>query len=176
MPLKPVSTPKSCMHYQGLLYRALNPIWAREPLSGEGARRFGGRFNPKGVPALYTSLSIQTAIREANQIGTLQPTTLVSYQCDLTLIFDATDSRFLSEYGFTLEQLAADNWRLEMKKFGMAPTQRLAEHFLADGFIGMRVRSFAKGTSEDDHNMVLWKWGDTLPTRISVVDDEGRLR
>ena len=29
------------MRYAGLLYRALNPVYAREPLSGEGARRYG---------------------------------------------------------------------------------------------------------------------------------------
>ena len=78
------------MRYQGLVYRALTPVWAREPLSGEGARRHGGRFNPKGVPALYTALSIMSAIREANQIGTLQPTKLVAYRADLDPVFDAT--------------------------------------------------------------------------------------
>ena len=41
--------------YGGKLYRSLNPVFAREPLSGEGARRHGGRFNPKGTPALYCS-------------------------------------------------------------------------------------------------------------------------
>ena len=51
------------MRYQGMLYRALNPIHAREPLSGRGAELYGGRFNPKGLPALYTSLSIMTALR-----------------------------------------------------------------------------------------------------------------
>jgi RES domain-containing protein len=56
--------------YAGLLYRALNPIRASDPLSGEGARLHGGRFNAKGRPALYTSLSVMTAVRESNQIGT----------------------------------------------------------------------------------------------------------
>ena len=116
------------MHYRGLLYRALNPIWAREPLSGEGARRFGGRFNPKGTPALYTALSIMTAIREANQIGTLQPTTLVAYQANLEPIFDATDAKALHGYGLGPDELAADDWRVQMRADGKAPTQLLAEH------------------------------------------------
>ena len=42
------------MHYRGILYRALNPIRARELLSGEGARLHGRRFNAKGVPAHNT--------------------------------------------------------------------------------------------------------------------------
>ena len=32
--------PDQGMRYQGLLYRALNPIYARTPLSGEGARKY----------------------------------------------------------------------------------------------------------------------------------------
>ena len=55
--------------YRGPLYRALNPVYAREPLSGRGAELYGGRFNAKGTPALYTSLDPATALREANQVG-----------------------------------------------------------------------------------------------------------
>ncbi|MEM9765192.1 MAG: RES family NAD+ phosphorylase, partial [Pseudomonadota bacterium] len=69
--------------HRGLLYRALNPVYAGEPLSGRGAALHGGRFNARGTPALYLSLSPATALREANQVGTLQPTTLVAYEAAL---------------------------------------------------------------------------------------------
>jgi len=163
------------MHYRGLLYRALNPIRAREPLSGEGARLYGGRFNAKGVPALYTSMSVMTAIREANQIGTLQPTTLVSYEADFTPVFDATDADALAEYDMTPADLAAEDWRLQMRAHGKAPTQILAEKLIADGYAGLRVPSFAKGASGEDLNTVLWVWGSTLPAKLVLIDDEGRL-
>ena len=71
------------MIYRGPLFRAPDPIFAREPLSGCGAQLYGGRFNPKGVPALYTSLTIMTALREAHQAGNLQPTTLVASEADI---------------------------------------------------------------------------------------------
>ena len=163
------------MHYRGLLYRALNPIRAREPLSGEGARLHGGRFNPKGIPALYTAISVMTAIRETNQIGTLQPTTLVSYDADITPIFDATDAEALGDYGVTLAEIAADDWRVRMLADGKAPTQVLAEKLIADGYAGMQVQSFAKGAAAGDLNIVLWKWGRALPARLVLNDDEGRL-
>ena len=164
------------MHFKGLLYRALNPIRAREPLSGEGARLHGGRFNARDVPALYTALSLMTAIREANQIGTLQPTTLVSYEADITPVFDATDADALGAYNMTPADLAAEDWRLLMRAHGKAPTQILAERLIADGFAGLRVPSFAKGATGEDLNMVLWVWGSTLPTKLVLIDDEGRLR
>jgi RES domain-containing protein len=163
------------MRYQGFLYRALNPIRAREPMSGEGARLHGGRFNPKGIPALYTALSVMTAIREANQIGTLQPTTLVSYEADITPIFDATDANALSSHGMTPADLAANDWRIRMGTDGKAPTQILAQRLIAAGYAGMRVRSFAAGASAEDLNMVLWVWGSALPAKLMLIDDEGRL-
>jgi RES domain-containing protein len=163
------------MRYIGLLYRALNPVWARQPYSGEGARRFGGRFNPKGVQALYTSLSVMTAIRESNQIGTLQPTTLVSYDADIAPIFDAGEARVLARYDMTPEDLSAEDWRLRMQAEGKAPTQIFAERLIAAGYAGLKVRSFARGAGEQDMNLVLWTWSEELPTRLVLNDDEERL-
>jgi RES domain-containing protein len=33
-------------------------------LAGEGARLYGGRYNPPGIPAVYTSQSIALAVLE----------------------------------------------------------------------------------------------------------------
>lgn len=162
------------MRYRGLLYRALHPVRARQPLSGEGARLHGGRFNPKGVPALYTSLSVMTAVREANQVGALQPTTLVSYGADLAPVFDAADPDALARYGMSPAMLAADDWRIAMRQ-GKAPSQVFAERLIADGYAGLRVRSFARGADAADINMVLWVWGPDLPTRLVLNDEAGRL-
>lgn len=92
------------LHDHGQLYRALKPIYAREPLSGRGAELYGGRFNRKGMPALYTSLSIITALWEANQIGNLQPTTLVSYNADFERVFDTRDECALFVHRWTQQR------------------------------------------------------------------------
>lgn len=161
--------------YRGKLYRALNPIHAREPLSGRGAALYGGRFNPKGTPALYASLSPITALREANQVGNLQPTTLVAYDAEIEAIFDARDPVALAGEGMDPVTLAAPTWRDEMKAIGEARTQSFARNLIAAGFQGLLVRSFAAGMGEDDLNLVLWRWGDVAPARLVLIDDEGRL-
>lgn len=163
------------MRYQGSLYRALNPIYAREPLSGRGAELYGGRFNPKGVPALYTSLSVLTAIREANQVGSLQPTTLVSYDADIEQVFDTGDDGALRARGMDAAALADDSWRDQMKRLGEARTQTFARELIADGYHALLVRSFAPGARDQDLNLVLWHWTDRPPSRVTLVDDEGRL-
>jgi RES domain-containing protein len=161
--------------YSGKLYRALNPIYAREPLSGEGARHYGGRFNPKGMPALSCSLSIMTAVRETNQVGTLQPTALVAYEAELGNIFDATDEAALRDEGMDTAAVAASTWRDEMRATGEARTQIFARSLIARGYSALLVRSFAPGASWRDLNLVLWRWGDALPARLTLIDDEGRL-
>lgn len=163
------------MRYRGPLYRALNPVYAREPLSGKGAELYGGRFNAKGVPALYASLAVITALREVNQVGSLQPTTLVSYDADIENIFDTRDDAALKAEGVDHALLADPAWRDRMKKQGMAPTQRFAQNLMQKGFHGLLVRSFAPGSTAEDINLVLWTWGEEPPARITLIDDENRL-
>ncbi len=161
--------------YSGKLYRALNPIYAGEPLSGEGARRYGGRFNPKGMPALYCSLSIMPAVREANQVGTLQPTTLVAYEAEIENVFDGTDEAALRDEGMDPAALVASTWRDEMRANGEARTQTFSRSLIAKGYSALLVHSFAPGASGQDLNLVLWRWGNAAPARLTLIDDEGRL-
>lgn len=161
--------------YHGKLYRALNPVYAREPLSGRGAALYGGRFNPKGQPTLYSALSVMTALREANQVGNLQPTTLVSYDADIDGIFDCRDETALETQCMTAGTLADHTWRDQMNTVGEAKTQAFAKRLIAAGCNGLLVRSFAPGATEDDLNLVLWNWGDQAPSRLILIDDENRL-
>ncbi|MDX7952127.1 RES domain-containing protein [Lichenihabitans sp. Uapishka_5] len=163
------------MRYNGLLYRALNPVFACSPLSGLGAQLYGGRFNAKGTPALYASLSIMTAIREANQVGSLQPTTLVSYEAEIDPVFDGRNEAALHAEGMDTSALADPTWRDTMKVHGVAPTQAFAARLGTRGFHGLLVRSFALGANGADLNLVLWRWGGAAPARLVLIDDEKRL-
>lgn len=164
------------MLFSGKLYRALNPVYASEPLSGRGAQLYGGRFNPKGVPALYASLSVMTALREANQVGNLQSTTLVSYDAEIDGVFDCRDRQALQAEGMDAAGLADGTWRDQMKATGEARSQAFARRLIAGGYRGLLVRSFAPGANETDLNLVLWVWSDAAPARLTLIDDEGRLQ
>ena len=167
------------MRYLGKLYRALNPVHARQPLngrtSGRGAALHGGRFNPKGMAALYCSLSVTTAIREANQVGDLQPTTLVCYDTEIESVFDSRDDAALRDFGMDAAALADPAWRDRMRADGKSPTQAFALALVAAGFQGLLVRSFAAAATVDDLNLVLWHWGDAAPSRLVLIEQDGRL-
>ena len=164
------------MRFRGLVYRAHNPHWSWTPLSGDGARRHGGRFNRRGIPALYTSLDPLTAIREAQPLGRpMQPLTLCAYEVDAEPVFDTLDKAQRRTLGVSDSDLACPAWEAEMLVGSVPASQALADRLVAAGYAGMRVRSFAVGTSACDLNLVMWAWGTDRPVRAVLIDDEGRL-
>ena len=161
--------------YRGILYRALNPVFAREPLSGRGAALYGGRFNKKGTEAIYTALSPETAIREANRVGHLQPTLLLAYDADIPRIFDTRDADALATRSMTPDGLADPDWRRKMLDGERAPTQEFAAELAEEGHAGLLVRSFAPGAAAGGLNLVLWRWNVAESDRLTLIDDEKRL-
>ena len=138
------------MDDQGKLYRALDPIYAREPLSGRGAEINGDRFKPKGTAALYLATSFQTAIREAKQVGDLQPTTIVSYEANIEGILDGRDPAKLEKFGMSLSGLSDPTWRDQMKASRNAHTRIFTETLMSCELNGVLVPIFAWCAPDSD--------------------------
>jgi len=67
------------------IWRICKARFAGEAFSGEGARRFGGRWNSRGVPMVYCSSSLALAVIElfVHLEPNLQPDDLVSIEARL---------------------------------------------------------------------------------------------
>ncbi|MEE4210542.1 MAG: RES domain-containing protein, partial [Parvularcula sp.] len=88
--------------------------------------------------------------------------------------FDTRDTGQLASFGVTKETLADPGWRLAMLEGRRVPTHDFASNLIAEGYAGLLVRSFTKGTTGADLNLVLWDWSGESSS-LNVVDDEGRL-
>jgi RES domain-containing protein len=68
-----------------LVWRLCRSIHAADAFSGEGARRFGGRWNSRGTPMIYTSTSLSLAAIElfVHLDPTLAPDDLVAIAATL---------------------------------------------------------------------------------------------
>lgn len=164
------------MRLQGVAYRAHNPKWSWSPLSGEGARVHGGRFNARGVAALYLSLDWQTAIVEASQgfAYRIPPLTIVSYEVDCEEIADLTSAEERGRHRVSSKAMSCA-WRLLADTGAPVPSWRIAERLMEAGIAGIVVPSYAAGADSEAKNLVLWRWSEELPHRVAIIDDERRL-
>ncbi len=163
-------------HFQGLVYRAHNPYWSFGPLSGEGAERYGGRFNPAGTPALYTAMTETLALAEYHQgfPHRLQPTMLCAYEVDCTDIADLTDPHERSRLDVDPADLACA-WETLVGMGQTPPSWVAAAQLIGAGAAGALVPSYARNSPEDGKNLVFWRWGSATPHKMVVIDDFDRL-
>jgi RES domain-containing protein len=153
-------------------WRILAPKWAYDPLSGEGAARFGGRFNPKGTPALYLSEEIDTAFAEYQQDLLVRPGTFCAYQLDVAGIIDLCNPATQAAIRID-EQILLSPWKeILLVQKRQLPTWGLVVQLLKLGVTGVRVPSAQK---QGGVNLVLWRWNDDPPRRVNVLDPKREL-
>lgn len=163
------------MRLRGECFRAHDPRWSFEPLSGEGARRSGGRFNPAGVPALYLSLSLEGCILEAKQglKARMVPLTVVSYDVDIEGVAQLTDAGERDRLAAPLGELAC-GWIVDRAAGRVPPSWAIAERLRRD-YAGILVPSFAPGATAAHTNLVLWLWNDEPDRTVVAFDPDQRL-
>jgi RES domain-containing protein len=145
-------------------------------LSGAGAALKGRRFNWPGLHTLYLSLRHTTVFREVSGgfAHRLTPYVLCSYDIDCDDIADLRTDAGRSAAGIALSDMACA-WGDALSAGREPESWGIVRRLLADGCAGMLVPSFANGATDDDENLVLWRWGPDLPHRVAVYDPTGKL-
>lgn len=153
-----------------VFYRALRPEWSFAPLSGEGAKKNGGRWNPKGQAALYLAGDPMTAIAEYNQDFYFRPVTLVEYQVRNTRLADLSDPLFRKTHDIHDDDLAIA-WRAEALSGKTPRSWNIAAALMADGYHGALFLSRINQAP----SLVLWRWNDESGCTVEVQDFDQRL-
>jgi RES domain-containing protein len=164
------------LRFHGTCYRAHDPRWAFSPVSGDGAKAKGGRFNPVGVPALYLALTLEGMFLEMGHgfAHRFDPLTICTYDVDVDDIADLRTDDDRTAAGVGLADMACA-WALDRANGRQPASWRVAERLIADGVAGILAPSFAVGARADMANLVMWKWGPDLPHRVRVHDPRHRL-
>lgn len=85
-------------------------------------------------------------MREANQVGTLQPITQVAYRADIGPLLDGRYAASLKPFNITPPELADTSWRDRMVSRKPVPAHDLAEAAIVQGHDGIVVPSYARGS------------------------------
>jgi len=116
-----------------------------DPRSGEGARRFGGRFNPpRSFPVLYLCTTRSCAIaeltrqadRQSIDVEQLLPRELWKVQAELTDVIDLTDDATLAALGIAAADIVRDDHRLT-RQIGEAVYEQRLQAILTPSATGV---------------------------------------
>src|SRR6202011_3596921 len=106
-------------------YRLVRRNRASDAFSGEGASRFGGRWNPKNIPVVYGSENLSLAVLEfrVNQ-GGYDPDdqyVYIPFEFDEALVEKVETppvdwlTRFKQDYSITAAQAFGEKWFLQKR-------------------------------------------------------------
>ena len=151
------------VRFSARTFRVVPPRWAHAPLSGEGARLHGGRYNPPGQTAFYSSFDPHTAYAEYTQGLYDRPGLLCAFDISGARVVDLTTPDGLARAGLN----DAD---LEARWAGVADarTQIAAMRLLAEGIDGLIYASLQHHAGR---NLVMWHWGKR--PKIVLIDRFG---
>ena len=154
-----------------ILWRAYVPRWSYLPLSGEGAARFGGRWNPVGVPTIYAARELSTAWAEYNQGFVQHPALIAQLELVGARLADLTDPAVLEVWSLD-ESIHRSEWRSDLDN-GVVPATHLAyQRLLGGGLHGVIYPSFM---SPGGSCVALWRWNGPEAPELRIVDPDGRL-
>ena len=153
------------------LWRAFVPRWSHLPLSGEGAARFGGRWNPVGAPTIYAARELSTAWAEYNQGFVQHPALIAQLNLSGTMLADLTDSLVLERVGAKAD-IHDCQWRDIMDLGRVPPTHELRAKLIAEGMHGVIYPSVM---SPGGTCVALWCWNAPNAPRLEIIDPDDRL-
>lgn len=169
--------------FAGVVYRSTTPKYATETdlLTGEGGRRYGGRWNPVGLAVVYASLTPETAMAETlahNRYYGLppedaMPQTFMAFAVDLRTVLDLRRGDIRSRLRVSAAAMTEIDWRMEMRAGREPVTQLLARAAHAGRWEGLVVPSAA---DPGGHNLLLFpdKLGPHSSARVLGADKLGR--
>lgn len=139
------------VEFTGVMLRSVGTRYASEAdfFSGGGAAAHGGRWSRRGILAVYASLDVITATREAYQnfveggfpLSAIRPRVMAGARIRLQAVLDLRQRRLRRKLGFGLNELLEEDWKSIQNGGEESWTQAIGRGCRDAGFEGLLVNS-----------------------------------
>ncbi|MGC1275857.1 MAG: RES family NAD+ phosphorylase [Planctomycetaceae bacterium] len=171
----------TAVSFQGVIVRSTTPKYATETdlVTGEGSRRYGGRWNPIGVAAVYGSLTPETAMAETLAhhryfqlpIEAVMPRTFVAIEARLRRVLDLTDGAVRQRLRVSERRLTSTDWRRDNDAGREALTQAIGFAAFTTGFEAILAPSAQDETGTG--NLIIFPGNLLKSSRVEVRNPAG---
>ncbi len=142
-------------------FRSTNLRYVNNPISALGSAIVGGRFNPKKLEALYTSLEIETMIAEMQHYahtdprlaGRFRPSSILTLESTNIRALDLTNAVIQTLLGTNPQELSGSFIRMQNRGFE-APTQLLGRINIEQCFFDAIIAESAR--TDNGKNLVIF--------------------
>ncbi len=151
--LKAVKTSRTTL----TAYRSATPEFAKQTdlLTGEGSRLYGSRWKPRGIAAVYASLTPETAMEESLShfryegiaLHAAMPRMFVAIQAKLSKAVDSTEGANRKRLPVAERGLLECDWRREMASVAVPLPQLLGQPASEAGLEALIVQSATDATA-----------------------------
>ena len=170
---------KMAMPFSETVFRSCTPKYASQSdlLTGEGSRQNGGRWNPKGIAAIYASLTPETAMAEtlahyryyAMPIEDAMHRTFVAIETHLNEVIDRRQGIVRQRIGISLNRILTVDWRKEVSAGNEPVTQRLGR---AAYEINVEALIVPSAADPDGYNVLIFPDNLKSNSTIRLLHDD----
>jgi len=163
------------IEFNEVIYRSAGVRYANESdfLSGRGASEDGGRWNPPGIPTVYGSLDVVTAVKESYQnfleygfpSSSIKPRVIAGAAVQLQRVLDLSSTGIRRKIGFSLEELMEEDWESIQAAGEESWTQAIGRGCRQVGFEGL----IAPSARNRRHGKNLMYFPDCLDSDSQVL-------
>ena len=137
--------------FDGVFIRSVATKYANKNdfCSGNGAAENGGRWNRRGISAIYASLDLITTTHEAYQnfntfgfpMTKIEPRVMAGATANFDKVLELTDAKVQTKIGFTSKELVDEDWETIQASGEESWTQAIGRGCLSAGFEAILVPS-----------------------------------
>ncbi len=162
--------------FDGVIIRSVATKYAHanDFFCGAGAAQAGGRWNRPGLPAIYASLDVLTATREAYQnfvifgfpLSAIRPRVTAGAKVLLAKVLDLSNESTVSQIGFSIAELMEEDWRAIQAGGEESWTQAIGRGCYQAGFEALIAVSAQHAQGK---NIVIFPENLAATSRISIL-------